>query len=119
MDGVYEVEFENMEGLLSPCGAVVLEAGHFEGGTAGYHYVGTFNLEAQNRFRAEGLILRLDSGIQKCFGLFGGEDSELSVIFVGRLEDEAIRGLVTRLDKPYTTIRFRLTPKPDRIDVQP
>jgi hypothetical protein len=109
-DGLYAVEFENIDGLLLNCGTVTLEAGHFDGGTGGYHYAGTFSLETPNRFRAEGLISRLDSGIQKCFGVFGNE-SEFSVVLVGQFDGDVIKGLAGRLDKPQVTARFRLTPE--------
>jgi hypothetical protein len=111
VDGVYVVEFENMDGLLLDSGIVVFEAGHFEGGTGGYHYAGTFEIETSNRFRAEGSVSKNDDGAQKVFVVFGDECSYFQMILVGHVEGPVIRGLLLRLDKPYTTLRFRLTAK--------
>jgi hypothetical protein len=65
MDGAYRVEFENIDGELLRGGTIVFSAGRFEGGTGGFHYAGKFEVEADNRFRAEGSVIKHDSAIQK------------------------------------------------------
>lgn len=114
MDGAYGVEFENIDGLLLKSGTVVFSAGRFEGGMGGYHYAGTFEIEADNRFRAEGSVSKHDSTVQKCFGVFGNDGSDFEMVMVGRVEGSAIRGLLARLDQPYVTLRFRLTRRQEK-----
>jgi hypothetical protein len=97
----------------------VLEAGRFEGGTSGYHYAGAFEIERGNRFRAEGSVSRSAAAVQKLFGVFGDECCGFEMILVGHVEGPVIRGLLLRLDKPYTTLRFRLTPRSRSIENAP
>ncbi|MGA8473567.1 MAG: hypothetical protein WB681_00735 [Candidatus Cybelea sp.] len=110
MNGLYSVEFEDLNGLLLNGGSVVFDAGRFEGGMNGCHYAGTFAVDDSGRLRAEGSIRR-DQTVKKLCRLFGDERLEFEMIMVGYVEDRFVRGLLVRPDDPYATLRFRLTPK--------
>jgi hypothetical protein len=111
MDGVYRVEFENLDGVPINGGIVVFDRGRFEGGTGGYHYAGTFGFKAGNRFRGEGSVIRHAAAAQKIFGVFGDGCSEFDMILIGFVEGDHVRGLLVCLDERCLTMRFRLARK--------
>ncbi len=106
-EGLYAIFFGNVAQGVSG-GVVVLETGKFLGGDSVYTYSGTFEVEAGDKFRAKGKVISHVPGAQDALNAFGDNASEFDIMLLGSFADNAIDGVMVRLDKSDVTLPVRL-----------